>query len=397
MRGKGEGSVYKDSRGLWTASVELPPRNGVRRRKMIRSKDKSVVLEKLTALKAELERTGDLITSTMTVEQWFDYWLREIVTKERKPKTVAGYSAVVRNRIVPALGAKTKIDKVTPAKVRAVHDQMATDGLSSGYTLNAHKVMAAALESAFREGRINRNPARMVSAPRTSPKALQALTLPEAIQLLEHVSSDPVMGARWATGLLTGARRGEVIGLEVDRVGDYIDLSWQLQYLPTKAPGVPIAPLDFEYRHVEGWLFLTRPKSRSGWRLVPLVDPLRSILLRHIEATGPNKWGLVFLHDGKPIDPNVDSQRWKTVLAAAGIDKQIRLHDLRHTAVDLLYLAGVPEDVIAELVGHSVVSQTRAYKAKGNQERLQKAMLDLTALLNRRDDGRSTTSASIAS
>jgi hypothetical protein len=34
MRGKGEGSVFRDSRGLWTAKVELPSHDGIRRTKV---------------------------------------------------------------------------------------------------------------------------------------------------------------------------------------------------------------------------------------------------------------------------------------------------------------------------------------------------------------------------
>ena len=40
----------------------------------------------------------------------------------------------------------------------------------------------------------------------------------ESIRLLEHIGTKERDGARWAMALLTGARRGEVIGLEVDRV-----------------------------------------------------------------------------------------------------------------------------------------------------------------------------------
>lgn len=397
MRGKGEGSLYKDSRGLWTATVELPQRDGKRRRKTIRSRDKATAQRKLAELNKLLGSNGDIHTKSMSVEQWFDYWLTEIIGRERKPKTVAGYTSVVRNQIVPALGPKLPVSKVTPSRIRAVHDAIIGSGLTHGYALNAHRVMASAFETAFREGRIDKNPVKMINPPKQPPAALQALSVTEAVQLLEHVSNDPQMGARWAMGLLTGARRGEVIGLELNRVGDYLDLSWQLQSLATVSPGIPKAAADFEYRHLTGSLFLTRPKSLSGWRMVPLVDPLRSILERHIAASEPNPWGLVFTSNGKPIQPTSDSHRWQSVLAAAGIDKQIRLHDLRHTAVDLLYLAGVPEDIISELVGHSKVSMTRGYKAKGNQERLQKAMLDMSELLNRRGGSRSTTSASIAS
>jgi hypothetical protein len=36
-------------------------------------------------------------------------------------------------------------------------------------------------------------------------------------------------GSRIAAALFTGARQGELIGLELDRVTDELDLSWQLK------------------------------------------------------------------------------------------------------------------------------------------------------------------------
>ncbi len=55
---------------------------------------------------------------------------------------------------------------------------------------------------------------------------------------------------------------------------------------------------------------------------------------------------------------------WPGILKAAGIDKHVRVHDIRHTTVDLLCAAGVPEDLIQEVVGHSSRAMSRAYKSK---------------------------------
>jgi integrase len=139
-------------------------------------------------------------------------------------------------------------------------------------------------------------------------------------------------------------------------------------------------PADFERRHLTGGLWLTRPKSKAGWRVVPLVDPLKSVLERHIASSPENEWGLLFCRPTLPYDPDQVSKEWRAVLARAGIEKNVRLHDLRHTAVDLLLMAGVPEDVVMEIVGHSTRATTRAYKSR-NSPRLRAAMEDLSALL----------------
>jgi len=109
------------------------------------------------------------------------------------------------------------------------------------------------------------------------------------------------------------------------------------------------------------------------------VEPLKSVLERHMANAAPNPWGLVFAQKAWPFDPDAVSGEWQDVLKRVGIDKKIRLHDLRHTAVDLLLLAGVPEDVVMEIVGHSTRATTRAYKSR-NSPRVRAAMLDYAAL-----------------
>jgi integrase len=371
-RGKGEGGLFKDARGLWNAVIELPPRDGKRRRKTIRHKDKPVVVARMRELQRELEERGDLPTADMTVERWFTYWYTQIVLKEVRPKTAGGYKSIIDRHILPNIGTH-RLAKLSPTSIRTVTDSIVRNGGAHSSALKAHQVMSSAFEAAVREGRMSRNPCKQMAAPRKNVAKLEALNVEEAVRLLRHVEDDDQYGARWAMALLTGARRGELLGLEWDRVTDVIDLSWQLQRLSHGPIGEPIVPNDYEYRHLYGGLYLTRPKSRAGWRVIPLVEPLKGILERHYEQNPPGKYGLVFTRSGRPVDPDYDSKLWIKVLAASGIDKKVRLHDLRHSAVDLLYSAGVPEQVIIQLVGHSTVSMTRAYASR-DVTRLRQAM-----------------------
>jgi integrase len=401
MRGKGEGSVFKDARGYWTARIELPSPDGKRRRKTIRDRDKATVLRKLSEATEQLRKRGDLPSADQSIEQWFTYWLT-LVEKDVRPNTMSNYRTIATKYVIPVIG-KVRLNKVVPATLRKVTDHMIDDlGLSSTYALNAHRIMSAAFETCMREGRIDRNPAKLMNAPRKNAVELVALDLPEGIQVLKHVTGIP-NGARWATALLTGARRGEVLGLELDRVTDVLDLSWQLQRLIWKH-GCPDAgacigkrgadcpyrrvkvPHDYEYRHLVDGLYLTRPKSKAGWRIIPLVDPLRSIIERHIAEAEPNRWGLVFTERDRPIDPDQDTRNWRTVLAETGVEKDVRLHDLRHTAVDMLYLAGVPEDIITDIVGHSSRAMTRDYRSPHNRARLLSGMERMALLFTQQTD-----------
>jgi len=383
-RGQGEGAIfYAADRGLWVGRIELPPVDGKRRRKEFTSTDKRIVAHKLSELRRQLDQHGNLPSASQTVEQWMTYWLDNVAVTRVRPNTIKGYRSVVK-QITGAIG-KVRLDKLQPAHVRRMQDTMIKAGQSSTYALNAHRVLAKALQDAQAEGLIHRNVARLTDAPRKARTDLDALTVDEAIKIigwaipeLDGQTSDyderPI---RWATYLLTGARRGEVIGLEWDRVTDVIDLSWQLQ----RVTDITRAPADYEYRLIKGTMYWTRPKSNAGWRIIPLVEPLGSILRAHHERAGDNPYGLVFSKVGEPLDPDTETELAEAAALRVAPDKHVRLHDFRHTTVDLLLDAGVPEDVVMEIVGHSTRAVTRGYKSRGNLTRRTDAMRQLSASL----------------
>lgn len=378
-RDRGEGGIYQRADGLWAASIELPAHGGDRRRKVMTSKDKGTAIRKLNAAKAELAKSGDLATSVLTVGQWFDRWLKH-QQGEIRPATWATYESIARNHIIPAIG-NVRLDRLTAAHVQrtttaSMQKGPGTDkGLSSTSALSVHRILSSALTDAEREGRIARNPAKLTDAPRRDVTMLETLTVKEAAKLIQS-AKDGTDQILWATFLLTGARRGELLGLTWGRVTDVLDLSWQLQ---RHGPNMT-APADYEHERVSGNLYLTRPKSKAGWRIIPLVDPLKTMLERW-RTVAPDSVYVFPTKDGKPRDPDNVSHAWTAALTGLGIKKHVRLHDLRHTAVDILYEAGVPENVIIEIVGHSSRAMTRAYKSRGNRPQLTDAMMRMSALL----------------
>lgn len=390
-RGKGEGSLYKNSNGLWEVKIELPrDRDGKRRRKVVRRKSKSDAIQVLRELKAELAKTGDLATSSVTLEAWSEHWLTERA-KKLAPNTVNGYRVAFRDYINPLLG-KRKLDKLTPQDIKHLHDVIqetpkdkalrslsdppeGTEHLSSTYALLVHNALSGSLKMAVREGKLSRNVCELVDKPSKRHTTEEVLTLEEAIKLIGYLTTHPD-GALWTTYLLTGARRGEIIGLEVDRVmEDHLDLSWQTQRITDRES----APKDHEYRHIGKSLYLARPKSKAGWRTPPLVPELAELLRREI---GDRKDGLVFLCDGEPWDPADASKEWKVILAGAGVNEKVKLHGARHTAVGLLYELGVSEATIMQIVGHSTVSVTRRYGQAGNKRAMQDAIAKLSTALS---------------
>lgn len=388
-RDKGSGGIYQRPNGTWAATIELPPGpGGKRRRKSVYGKTRRDVLGELRKYQAELTKTGDLPTANMTTETWLRYWLENILAPEVAPNTLKGHRSVCTNHLIPNIGS-IRLDKLTADKVRDMFETMRATPryqrhrkpgfvpapgeevptISDAYCGTAFDSLSLALTSAVANHKMVRNPMEAVARPRAVVAEQLAMTADQAIQFLKWCAQD-MSRAVWAVFLLTGARRGEILGLEVERVTDVLDLSWQLQRISS----IDGARRDYEYRHIGATLYLTRPKSKSGWRIVPLVEPLESLMRMVI---GDRTSGLVFERpEGGPWYPDDATAAFKAALKSAGIPGNIVLHGTRHTTIDLLYLSGVPEALIMEIVGHSTRATTRGYRSKGNLAALRAAMED---------------------
>lgn len=380
MRGKGEGSIFEDKeRGLWTAVIELPPdpMTGKRRRKTIRRKDKGDLLEERSRIMLDLDRIGDLPTSSPTLAVWIETWLTRIVAPHLKPKTATGYRSYMQQYVVPSIG-RYRLDKLTADHVRRVHETILEQGLSSTTALQAHRILSKCLADAVREGKVPRNVATLVRPPRKAVTQQEVLTLEQAKVLLQHVASRPD-GARWAVTLLTGMRIGEQLGitrdaLDLDR--GVITVAWALSRITYRHGCPPDAlcgrprggncpqriepiPAGMEGRQISGGLWLLRPKSRAGWREVPMPDALVEILRRHVAATEPDD--LIFTRPGGgPIDPSKAWHEWVALLDECGLPR-VKLHSARHMAATLLYAMGVPEQTRMAILGHSSATVTAGY------------------------------------
>jgi integrase len=63
--------------------------------------------------------------------------------------------------------------------------------------------------------------------------------------------------------------------------------------------------------------------------------------------------------DGGYIHPgNFRTRVWLPLLEKAGLDEDVRFHDLRHTCASLLLLANVHPKVVSERLGHASIAIT---------------------------------------
>jgi integrase len=104
---------------------------------------------------------------------------------------------------------------------------------------------------------------------------------------------------------------------------------------------------------LEGRLSEGATKTRKGQRCVPLPRTVADALTEHLRQY-PSV-GLVFTGpEGGQIRRTLFRGReWVPALKAAGITKQVRVHDLRHSAATLLIQSGGDLNTVAAILGHS--------------------------------------------
>jgi len=76
--------------------------------------------------------------------------------------------------------------------------------------------------------------------------------------------------------------------------------------------------------------------------------------------------GFVFItRRGEPLSPYSLTKYWLAIRVEDGVPS-LRFHDLRHTAVSLLFALGVPPHVVREIAGHSDIKVTMTVYAHGH-------------------------------
>ena len=401
VRGSGYVSDKPRADGLYVGQIDLGWVGGTRKRKTVYGHSRPEVERKMKAERTKIE-AGGLGEREITVEAWLLWWLENIAAPSVKPHTLSTYRTYVHEYLVPILGKK-RLDRLTPAHVLEMHRAITGQThrrtgkpLSSTTALHAHRVLSTALTEAMRHGRVIRNAASLVDAPRRAPHQPEALTFDQAKAVLEL--AEERMKSRWLAGMMLGARQGELLGLRwpfVDLETGMVDIAWKLERIPykhgcekagkptceRKADRCPLRTLavspSYEYQVLDGNLCLSRPKTTGSQRLVTLPDPLLYALILRREQYEAEREHYAVDHDlvwarwsddpkhlgerGRPIDGRADWQAWKDLLAAAKIP-HMRLHAGRNTAATMLLETGSDARIVSEILGHSSVAMSRAYQ-----------------------------------
>jgi integrase len=373
-RNYGSGSVYQRTTDRrWVGTIEAGyTRTGARRRVTVTANTEADAKRKLRDKRLALERDGGSTSKRTTVKQWADEWL-PIVERKVRPKTYSGHHSAVTRWIVPAIG-HVPLEAITPRDIRKVESTQRAEGLTSSSALRTHAVLMRMLKAAQTDG--HAVPARIFAMDRPTKEKSDrtAIPIPDALRLLEVAYRLPHF-TRWYAALLFGMRQGECLGLTWDQVdldAEQIAVSWQLQALPylDRAAGTFRVPDGYEVRRLYRAQHLVRPKTESGYRLVPAIIQMADALREWRRVAPESPHGLVWPRlDGHPADVKDDLDEWKALQDTAGIrhpsGRHYVLHEARNTTATLLMEAHVPNVVITSIMGHSSIVVSQGYMHVG--------------------------------
>ena len=354
------GSIRKRGQTSWTVIVDLgrDPATGKRRQIWRSVKGPKREAEALLVQLLHERDTGvERPVGKLTVASFLDRWLVDYVEPNLAPKTCVSYRDVVRVHLVPALGSLDLV-ALRPSHIQSLYSRLLQSGrsdrrggLSPRSVLRYHQILHAALHQAVRWQLLVRNPADAVEPPRPARRELRATTAEQARAVMA-AADETSIGPFVRLALLTGMRRGELLGL---RWAD-VDLEAGAVHIQQTAQRISGQGIVFR-----------QPKTRLSRRSVALspdaVAALRRHRVRQAEArflAGPAyaDRDLVFATGlGTPLEPGNLRRTWLGVARAAGIPG-LRLHDLRHAHATLMLGQGVHPKVVSERLGHASVNIT---------------------------------------
>lgn len=272
--------------------------------------------------------------------------------------TLDQYGWAVRLHIVPLLGA-VRLGDLTPEVVDGWVVELVAPASGSGGKprLGAtsarlvRKVLSMALQEAVERGRLPRNPVVLTQPPRRDRShRRQSWTLDEARRFLAGVR-DQRLYAAFHLGLVTGLRRGELLGLR------WVNIDLDRSQL------VVAQQLSVE----RGRPSLKQVKTETSERVVTFGPATVGVLSAHRgrqEAEGAfagDAWqgsGPVFTTPlGGWIDPNDFSRTMDALVGELGVPR-ITPRGLRHTAQSVGRVVVGDDKVMQERLGHADIGIT---------------------------------------
>ncbi len=323
------------------------------------------------------------ITSTVTVDTWFNYWYDNLIA-DLSPNTRRNYKERYDKNVKSAIG------KMVISDVKPMHCKMILNGMMDDYAGSTIRQVYITMGTMFRAAVMNdvisKHPMDGVryTKPIKAPSDHRVLSVEEQQKFLEVAKSSHNY-YQYALILETGLRTGEMIGL-----------TWDAIDFKNKTLTVNKA---LEFRHKQKTWRAGPPKTQSSYRTIPLTTRAYNLLLELQELRKKQKLSndlvqvltytdrrtgqtasldmrdLVFINfrTGMPAkNSSYDTHLYK-LCAMAGIPP-FSMHTLRHTYATRAIESGMQPKALQKLLGHASIKTTMDTYVHVTDDSLSKAV-----------------------
>lgn len=338
--------MKKREDGRYTQTIVIE-KNGVKTRKFFYGKTKAEVNQKILAYQ------GEAIESKMFEDVAWEF--RAWHEANSAYKTWECYSAPFK-RLLEAFSGN-RINSITPRRINEMISAVAKLGYSKRTVSAQLTLINMIYDFAILHGYVETNPAEYVKVPKELSQKKRELPDEKVIEIIKNNKEHP-FGLLPYFILYTGCRRGEALAIryeDLDFENSQIIINKSI-YFANNKPNIKT------------------PKTKSGIRKVPFLNPLK-------DALPKKKSGYVFEKNGEPITQSSFTKRWRRYCLDCGLaeivngktEYTVTLHQLRHAYATILYEAGIDEKLAQEILGHSSIVTTKNIYTHIKESKIQEA------------------------